>query len=72
VEAKRQNESSPVIRPKVAAVMGGCPHGDVQAYGRTKPWNGSVRMSNESSPPIVTQLRLVVEVDDFDEAVYWV
>ena len=28
-------------------------------------------MSNESSPPIVTQLRLVVEVDDFDEAVWF-
>ena len=28
-------------------------------------------MSNESSPPIVTQLRLVIEVDDFDEAVWF-
>lgn len=32
-------------------------------------WNGRILTSDEASSPIVKQLRVVVEADDFDEAV---
>ena len=41
----------------------------ISTVGLTQTWNGKGLMSDAVSLPIVKQLRLAVEADDFDEAI---